>query len=79
MNDWRYLKYPQETFGLGGKTSLNNSFDQDYYYIRLHQTVLKNNGRDLYAGIGYSLDYHWNITETRENAEGVSDAQRIWP
>lgn len=76
VNDWRYLKYPQETFGLGGKTSLNNSFDQDYYYIRLHQTVLKNIGRDLYAGIGYSLDYHWNITETRENAEGVSDAQR---
>ena len=30
VNDWRYLKYPQKTYGLGGHTDLENSFDQDY-------------------------------------------------
>ncbi len=75
VTDWRYLKYPQATFGLGGKTSSDNSFDQDYSYIRLYQTVLKNVRKNLYAGIGYSLDYHWNITETSDNPQAVSDSQ----
>ena len=75
VTDWRYLKYPQQTFGLGGHTSLDNSFDQDYSYLRLYQSVLKNMGRDFYAGAGYSLDYHWNITETSQDLFAISDAQ----
>ena len=75
LNDWRYLKYPQKTYGLGGHTDLEKSYDQDYQYLRLYQTVLRNIGRNLYAGAGYSLDYHWNITETGGDSTTVSDAQ----
>lgn len=75
VTDWRYLKYPQKTFGLGGHTDLDNSFDQDYSYLRLYQSVLKSISNNFYAGVGYSLDYHWNITETSDNIFAVSDAQ----
>ncbi len=67
VNDWRYLKYPQQTYGLGGHTELNDAIDQDYSYLRLYQSVLKNLGRNFYAGLGYSLDYHWNIETTYDS------------
>ena len=75
VNDWRYLKYPQKTYGLGGHTTLENSFDQDYQYLRLYQTVLRSLGGNFYAGLGYSLDYHWNISETSNDIFAISDAQ----
>lgn len=75
INDWRYLKYPQQTFGLGGHTELKNAFDQDYSYLRLYQSLLRNVGPNLYAGLGYSLDYHWNVKETVLDSSLVSDAQ----
>jgi outer membrane protein assembly factor BamA len=75
VNDWRYLKYPQATYGLGGNSQLANSVDQDYSYVRLYQSILRNLGHDLFAGIGYSLDYHWNVTETKETNGTISDSQ----
>ena len=75
ITDWRYLKYPQKTYGLGMDTNLENSFDQDYSYLRLYQSLLKNLGNNFYAGLGYSLDYHWNITETSDDIFSISDAQ----
>ncbi len=75
ITDWRYLKYPQKTYGLGGHTDLDNSFDQDYQYLRLYQSILKNMGKNFYAGLGYSLDYHWNISETSDDIFAISDAQ----
>ncbi len=61
VNDWRYYSYPQKTYGLGGNTSVNNFADQTFKYLRLSQTVMKSIRPNLYAGIGYGLDYHWDI------------------
>ena len=63
LTDWRYLKYPSETFGLGGDTKQDEFYNIDYSYIKLHQAVLRKIGKDLYAGIGYDFDYFWNISE----------------
>ncbi|MBI1770025.1 MAG: BamA/TamA family outer membrane protein [Bacteroidetes bacterium] len=86
VNDWRYYLYPQKTFGLGGFNDLNNYANQEFKYLRLYQTVLRSIRPNLYAGIGYGLDYHWNITGTsltapygdsavisNINAYGISD------
>jgi hypothetical protein len=62
VNDWRYYSYPQKTFGLGGTNDLNKFANQNFKYLRLYQTVLKSIKPNLFAGIGYNLDYHWNIT-----------------
>lgn len=72
--DWRYYKYPQDTYGLGGHSSLNNEDNIDYSHLRIHQTVLKKIGAALYGGLGYFLDYHWNVEEEGLHNGQLSDA-----
>lgn len=67
--DWRYFKYPQDTYGLGGGSLLENADKIDYSHIRLHQSVLKSVGNSFYAGLGYFLDYRWHINQTGQNAD----------
>ncbi len=74
--DWRYYKYPQNTYGLGGHSSLENADLIDYSQIRLHQSVLKKIVTNLYGGFGYFLDYHWNIKELGQADSAISDARR---
>jgi hypothetical protein len=76
MGDWRFYKYPQYTYGLGGHTTLNDADLMNYTYITIHQTVSKQVAKDLLAGIGYNLDYHWNITEAGYADGRVSDFQK---
>lgn len=63
IGDWRYLKYPQDTYGLGGGTSLDNGYTVKYDYIRFHQLALREVRDHLYMGLGIQLDKHWNIME----------------
>jgi outer membrane protein assembly factor BamA len=63
LTDWRYLKYPSQTYGLGGETQQDSSYTLDYNYIKLHQAILRKISRDLYGGVGYDFDYFWNIRE----------------
>ncbi len=63
LTDWRYLRYPSLTYGLGGNTSADSGYNIDYGYLRLHQAILKTIAKDFYLGLGYNLDYFWNIRE----------------
>jgi hypothetical protein len=63
ITDWRYMKYPSTTFGLGGKSSLNNGYTIDFNYAKIHQTLLRKVLPDFYAGLGYFYDYFWNVRE----------------
>src|SRR4029077_12153732 len=76
LSDWRYLKYPSETFGLGGHTQQDSFYNVDYSYIKLHQAILKKIGNELYAGIGYDYDYFWNIGENSPPTDHVSDFEQ---
>lgn len=67
--DYRYFKYPQDTYGLGGKSSLEAADNIDYSHIRLHQSVLKSVGNSFYVGLGYFLDYRWHIKQGGDNAD----------
>ncbi|MDP4130299.1 MAG: hypothetical protein Q8918_08955 [Bacteroidota bacterium] len=72
--DWRYYKYPQDTYGLGGYSSLSNEDNIDYSQFRIHQSVLKKVVQNLYAGAGYFLDYHWDVKEEGQSNGQHSDA-----
>jgi hypothetical protein len=61
--DYRFLKYPSTTYGIGARTLDNDSYTIDYNYIKLHQSILKKVYKDLYGGIGFYYDYLWNIKE----------------
>ena len=67
--DWRYFKYPQDTYGLGGHSNIQDADKIDYKHLRLHQSVLKHLGNSFYAGLGYFLDYRWKIKEYGSNAD----------
>lgn len=71
--DWRYLKYPSLTFGLGIRSQLNDGYTLDYQAIRLHQTLLRRVHGRVYAGIGWDYDHFWNIHEV-DTPAGVSQS-----
>ena len=64
LGNWRYYKYPEQTYGLGGHTSLSDLNKIDYSYILFRESVLRHvSNSDFYLGIGYNLSYHFNINE----------------
>ena len=76
IGDWRYLYFPSFTYGLGGYTKLSDGYIINYSSIRLHQTVLRKVRENMYAGIGYNLDYFWNVKELNLAAGMVTDFQK---
>lgn len=62
VGEFRFYKYPQSTFGLGSAAPIGNEDPMDYTYIRFYETALKKLKGHFYAGAGYNLDYHWNIS-----------------
>jgi hypothetical protein len=61
QGDIRFLVYPQYTWGLGTSHTIDEKEWVNYKYIRFYQAALKRIGPHLYAGLGYDLDYHFNI------------------
>lgn len=62
FGDWRFYKFPTNTYGLGNHTSLSNSLPIDYSFVRFYQYIYKEYFANLYFGIGYNLDDFWDIT-----------------
>jgi len=73
QSDWRFLKYPSNTYGLGTTTTLEDGYRIDYYYLRLHQNISKKISRKLYAGVGIDADLFWNIKEINPDTIVKSD------
>ncbi len=59
----QYLKFPQDTYGLGGNSTFDDANDIDYKFFKVNLALLKQIIPDFFAGLGYALDYHWNIKE----------------
>jgi hypothetical protein len=76
LGNWIYYRYPEVTYGLGGHTSESAIQQLDYRFLLFRETVLKRVSADLYAGIGYDLDSHWDITDGGLAGGGISDFQR---
>jgi hypothetical protein len=72
VGDYRLYKYPQATFGIGTSTKPTDKLNIDFTYLRVYQTLLKRVRPNTYIGIGYHLDYHWNIrTLTSQNDQAI--------
>ena len=66
ISDNKYLKYPSDVFGLGGRrisvdSNANVGYTINFSSLKFHQTVMFEIGKDMYAGIGYFYDQFWNI------------------
>lgn len=75
--DWRYLKYPSYTYGLGPDAPEENKVLLDYSYLRVYQSIFRKILPRLYFGMGYRLDYHFNIAES--NGGRITDYQVYAP
>jgi hypothetical protein len=71
LGDWRFYQYPQYTYGLGAFTHTSDALLLNFSYITIRETVLKSIRPDFFAGLGYSLDYHWNISKLATIGEGA--------
>ena len=76
ISDWRYAKFPQDTYGLGGLTNADSGYLIDFSYARFYQTILKTIKPDFYLGLGYDLDYYWNVREVNPPSGRVTDFQK---
>jgi len=76
VSDLRLENYPTDTYGLGTFTTFAEDNDIDYNYLRIYETLLKRIGKDFYAGIGYNLDYHYDITVLGNQNNTVSDFEK---
>ncbi len=54
--DYRFIKYPSTTYGLGARTTDDDAYTLNYNYVKLHQTIQAKIYRNLYAGAGIYYD-----------------------
>lgn len=62
ISDNRYIDYPSNIYGLGGRTDPNKGHQIAFYGIKLHETILKSVAKNIFVGAGIYFDRFWNIT-----------------
>ena len=78
VTDWRYLHTPQNTYGLGSKTTDNDKFGVDFHYLRLFSTVFRRIYKDHFLGLGYNYEYFWNVTSDHSSSLDVTRFQTFF-
>jgi len=73
IGDYRFYKYPQDTYGLGSSSNINNVDPVQFNYIRFYETVMRRITGNLYLGGGYIIDYHGDISESGNTNGTPSD------
>ncbi|WP_148562444.1 BamA/TamA family outer membrane protein [Spirosoma radiotolerans] len=73
VTDWRYYDYSADNFGLGDESPGNADDRLTYYYLRFHQSVLRQVAPNLSVGLGYALDYHWHIQDVNNTPQLNND------
>jgi hypothetical protein len=73
VTDLRLERYPEDTYGIGTGTTQAKENPIDFTYLRTYFTVYKKVATDFYAGAGYNLDHHYNITQSGNADNTVSD------
>ena len=76
LGDYRFYKYPQYTFGLGSNSDIENQELLDYYFLRFAEVVQTHIVSNLFAGIGYMLEYQWNIKDEGLPNGKISDYEK---
>lgn len=61
QGDIRFLRYPQYTWGLGGRNDYSEKTLVNYNYVRFYQSALKRITPYFFAGGGYNIDYRSSI------------------
>lgn len=69
---WLY-DYSESTYGFGGSTPDSKENVLTYKYLRFYESILKQVYPDIFFGIGYKYDYHYDIQEHGNKDGSISD------
>ena len=69
--DWRYLDTNQPTYGLGPALPSEREAPMDFRLFRLYETVYRETAENVLVGLGYHLDYYFDILD-KNAAAGLS-------
>ena len=75
ISDFRFLKYPSYTYGLGMSSSPEDATLLDYKYLKLHQYVAFEVHPHIFVGGGYLMDYYWDLRQVNEIPGHPTDFQ----
>jgi hypothetical protein len=70
VTDWRFEIFPQNTYGLGTLTTDADADSITFDYIRFYSTLFKTLARDFYIGLGYDVDYFYNVKDLSQSTPG---------
>lgn len=73
LGDLRYMHYPQDTYGFGGRTLERDVYTVSHRYFRFYEVAYRKVFDNFYAGAGYKLDHHWNIVQIEIDPSFVTD------
>jgi hypothetical protein len=73
VTDLRFEHYPTDTYGLGTSTTTVTDNPIVYSYNRAYFTGYKKILTDFYGGVGYNLDYNYNIKQSGTANNTVSE------
>ncbi len=76
IGDYRFYNFPTYTYGLGSETTLLNEDRISYNQVRFYQLAMREVARNVSVGIGYHLDYHYDISDFNAQSGIVTDFQR---
>lgn len=62
VSDNRFIQYPSDIYGLGGRTDPNKGLTINFTGLKLHETVLTAVSKDFYVGVGIYYDKFSNIS-----------------
>ena len=71
VSDNRFISYPSDIYGLGGRTDPNRGHTIDFNSIKLHETFLIKLTKNLYGGVGIYYDQFWNIKAINPNTRRI--------
>ncbi len=77
FGDTRYYNFPTQTYGLGDNSTLADALSIDYSYLRCYQIMFKELTNNVFAGMGYNLDYHWNINADLVPGRALEEFERL--
>ena len=76
VGDNRYYNFPTNTYGLGTSSSLSDALAIDYSYLRIYEIIFRELSPNIFAGLGYNLDYHWNINVVSNTGKALLDFEK---
>ncbi len=72
VSDNRYISYPSNIYGLGGRTDPNKARTINFTGLKLHNRIVKSIHGNWMAGLGLYYDQFWNIQVLDPSTKRIS-------